>query len=262
MMTNAMYHWMNEHWSIRLRLAVGAAVIMAVAAFGAWLMHQEYGVSWVVLGAMVGTAMIVGFVVSCFPRPVRDWLLVAPGMVLIVLFPIAQLIYERPMFAYAIVLFFTFWAGAMLDVFIHPEKGRRGHRRANGQAYVEFLIVLPLFLVIIAGVIGFGQALYTKLAMEAAAWSGARHATATLNRSRGYSQGVLGARYALYGFGLNPNSAEVDVDYWGGWGRGSNVRVESCYNVPSPPVPMGEVLAPSRVCSRQWMPIEPWQSRW
>ena len=244
MMINTMYHWMNKH-SIRLRLAVGAVVIMAVAAFGSWLIHQEYDVSWVIVTTMICIAMIAGFVVSCLPRPVRDWLLVAPGLVLLALAPIVRLVYDEPLFAYAVVLFFTFWTGAMLDVFIHPEKGNR--KRASGQAYVEFLIVLPLFLVIIAGVIGFGQALYTKLAMEAAAWSGARHATATLNRSRGYSQGVLGARYALYGFGLNPNSAEVDVDYWGGWGRGSNVRVETCYNVPSPPVPMGEVLAPSRI---------------
>ena len=70
-----MINWMNEHWSIRLRLAVGAAVIMAVAAFGAWLTHQEYDVSWVILTTMICIAMIAGFVVSCLPRPVRDWLL-------------------------------------------------------------------------------------------------------------------------------------------------------------------------------------------
>ncbi len=135
-------------------------------------------------------------------------------------------------------------------------------KRLIGQAYVEFVLVLPLFLIVIAGIIGFGQALYTKLAMEAAAWSGARHAVATLNQSRGLNQAYLGARYALAGFALNPDSARAQVTMWGQWGRGTQIRVRVCYNVPSPPVPFGETLAPQQVCAAQTMPVYKWKSKW
>jgi hypothetical protein len=134
--------------------------------------------------------------------------------------------------------------------------------RTKGQAYVEFILVLPLFMMIIAGVVGFGQLLYTKLAMEAAAWSGARHAIATLNQSRGISQASLGERYALDGFGLNPDNARSQVTIWGAWGRGTQVRVRVCYNVPMPPVPMGQALAPQQVCASQTMPVYKWKSKW
>ena len=119
------------------------------------------------------------------------------------------------------------------------ERVKSQTRKLKGQSYVEFIIVLPLFLILIAGVNGFGQSLCVKLATEAAAWSATRHAVATLNRDRGINQAILGSRYTLSGFGLNPNSARVQVTMWGGWGRGTRVRTQVCYNVPSPPVPMG-----------------------
>jgi len=84
------------------------------------------------------------------------------------------------------------------------ELSRYATRRLTGQSYIEFILVLPLFLIIIAGVVGFGQLLYTKLALEGAAWAGSRHGVATLNQARGTQQAYLGARYTLSGFGLNP----------------------------------------------------------
>lgn len=131
-----------------------------------------------------------------------------------------------------------------------------------GQAYVEFVIVLPLFLILIAGVVGFGQSLYTKLALEGAVWAGARHGVATLNPTRGTQQAYLGARYTLSGFGLNPDRAQVQALVWGQWGRGTQIQVRACYPVPSPPVPMGRVLAPNRLCAAQTMPVYQWKSRW
>ena len=140
-------------------------------------------------------------------------------------------------------------------------RGRRA-QIDRGQAYVEFVLVLPLFLIVIAGVVGFGQVLYTKLAMEAAAWSGARHAVATLNQNRGVSQAYLGARYALDGFGLNPDHATAQVSLWGQWHRGVQVRARVCYNVPAPPVPFGQILAPQQMCASETMPIYKWKSKW
>ena len=139
---------------------------------------------------------------------------------------------------------------------------RRCLRRVRGQAYVETLLVLPLLLLVVAGVIGFGQALYTKLAMEAAAWSAARHAVASLDQERATSQAFLAARHTLSGFGLNPDSAQARIVTWGAWGRGAQSRAVVCYDVPSPPVPFGEALSPRRVCARQTMPVYRWKSKW
>ncbi len=79
--------------------------------------------------------------------------------------------------------------------------------------------------------------------------------------SRGLSR-RFSARYALQGFGLNPNSAYVEVAAQGGWNRGQQVVVRVCYNVPPPPVPYGDRLLPSRICSRQTMPVYQWKARW
>jgi Flp pilus assembly protein TadG len=134
-------------------------------------------------------------------------------------------------------------------------------RRWRGQAYVEFIIVLPLLLLLVAGVIAFGQAFYAKLAVQAAAWSAGRHAIASLNATRGAQQGYLAARYTLTGFGLNPETAQVQVQS-GAWGRATDVTVRVCYPIPRPPVPYGDRLVPTRVCAQQVMPTYRWKSRW
>ncbi len=133
-------------------------------------------------------------------------------------------------------------------------------RKQQGQAYVEFVMVLPLLLLLVAGVIAFGQAFYAKLATQAAAWSGARHAVATVNSGRGSWQAHQAPRHALAGFGLNPETARVQV--WGSWNRGDDVRVQVCYPVPRPPVPYGDLLVPTEVCSQLVMPTYRWKARW
>lgn len=131
-----------------------------------------------------------------------------------------------------------------------------------GQSYIEFILVLPIFLLIIAGAVGFGQRIYAKLAVEAAAWSACRHAVATLDQTRGMQQAFDASRYALSGFGLNPDSATVNVIVWGQWQRGTQVRARVCYPVPSPPVPLGGVLAPLQICAQQTMPVYKWKAKW
>lgn len=133
-------------------------------------------------------------------------------------------------------------------------------REQRGQAYVEFVMVLPLLLLLVAGVIAFGQAFYAKLATQAAAWSGTRHAIATVNSARGARQAYQAPRHTLAGFGLNPNTAQVRV--YGAWGRADDVQVRVCYPIPRPPVPFGDLLVPTKVCSRMTMPVYRWKSRW
>lgn len=78
---------------------------------------------------------------------------------------------------------------------------QRTHRRRNrtrGQALVEFALVLPLFLLILAGVLDFGLLLYSRMTVINAAREGARVAitvpaptTATIQSSaNGAAQGV------------------------------------------------------------------------
>jgi len=145
---------------------------------------------------------------------------------------------------------------------LDPKTTRLLDYRTQGQAYIEFIIVLPLFLIIIAGVIGFGQMLYARLAMEAAVWSGARHAVATLDQDRGVTQAYLAQRYTLSGFGLDPDHAQSQVVVWGEWGRGAQIRVRACYDVPAPPVPLGDVLEGQRICASEVLPVYKWKSAW
>ncbi len=133
--------------------------------------------------------------------------------------------------------------------------------KQRGQAYVEFVLVLPLLLLFAAGVIAFGQGFYAKLATQAAAWSSTRHAIATLNGDRGPNQAFNAARYTLSGFGLNPDTAQVRL-HAATWNRATNVRVQVCYPVPRPPVPYSDLLLPTRVCSQEEMPTYRWKSRW
>ena len=135
-------------------------------------------------------------------------------------------------------------------------------QRQQGQSYIEFIIVLPLFLMVIAAVVGFGRLLYAKLAVEAAAWSGARHAVATIDRDRGVSQANTAARHTLSGFALDPESAHTQVTYWGQWGRGTQIAVQVCYDVPPPLIPLGDTLAPSQICAEQTMPVYRFKSEW
>ena len=133
---------------------------------------------------------------------------------------------------------------------------------ARGQSLVEFIIVLPLFLLIIAGAVGFGQLLYTKLATQAASWAAVRQSIATLNQDRGLAQARQGALYTLSGFGLNPEHAQQQLTVWGQWGRGTQVRARVCYNVPTPPVPLGEAFVPQTICSSVALPVYQWKSKW
>jgi hypothetical protein len=47
-------------------------------------------------------------------------------------------------------------------------------RKTRGQSLVEFAIVLPLFLLILAGIVDFGMGLYTSITVTNAAREGAR----------------------------------------------------------------------------------------
>jgi hypothetical protein len=234
-------------------LPVAAVALATVAAFCAQQVNRAYGVRVSTSMLLTLAAGGMGYGISLLPQIVGEMGLGISGGLIVIAFVL------QPWWIVQVLVWIAaFWIGAVGGGVRLPQR----QVNASGQAYIEFLLVLPLFLTIIAGVIGFGQAMYVKLATEASAWSGTRHGTATLNYYRGVWQSMIGARYTLHGFALNPESAHVTVHHWGGWDRGADIRTEVCYNVPPPPVPYGDVMFPQRICSEQVMPIEYWQSRW
>ena len=53
-------------------------------------------------------------------------------------------------------------------------RGIGGARRRNGQSLVEFAVVLPIFLLVLAGLLDFGLALYSQMTIINASREGAR----------------------------------------------------------------------------------------
>ena len=129
---------------------------------------------------------------------------------------------------------------------------RRHESNEQGQAYVEVLLVLPLYLVLIVGVTYFGRAWYAKIAAEVAAYDAARTAIEAMAGGErtglsgympgGRQQGVIAARQTLAGFYLNPANADVRVAPVDVWGRGQAVRCDVRYRVDLSGVPLIELI--------------------
>jgi hypothetical protein len=79
-------------------------------------------------------------------------------------------------------------------------RSRRTGRAGRGQGLVEFALVLPVFLILLLGMLEFGFAFTHNLTLEYATREGARVGAALVNGG-----GKLGC-----GTGLSPNAADVD----------------------------------------------------
>jgi hypothetical protein len=151
---------------------------------------------------------------------------------------------------------------------------REGGER--GQAYVEILLVLPLYIVLIIGASYFGQAWYAKIAAETAAYDGARTAAEAMTQEArtvwgnahvpgGTTQGVIAARQTLNGFYLDPSSADVRVVPLDVWGRGQAVRCDVRYRVDLSGVPLIEWIGAEPtlpVWARRMGQVEAYKSAW
>lgn len=56
------------------------------------------------------------------------------------------------------------------------KKFRKKNRREDGQAMVEFALILPIFLLILCGILDFGWLFYNQLSLNNACREGARYA--------------------------------------------------------------------------------------
>jgi hypothetical protein len=80
-----------------------------------------------------------------------------------------------------------------------------GHRR--GQTLVEFALILPVFILILAGIFDGGRLVFAYHTVNNAAREGGREAT--VNQTLGDIQ----VRAAQHGVALDINAADVYVDY-------------------------------------------------
>jgi hypothetical protein len=135
----------------------------------------------------------------------------------------------------------------------------------QGQGYIEFLLVMPLFVVLIIGATYFGRAWYAKIAAEVAAYDGTRTAVEAMGEPQGVWQGIIAARQTLAGFYLDPAHADVRVVPVDVWGRGQAVRCDVRYRVDLSGVPLIEWIGADptlAVWARGVGQVEAYKSEW
>ena len=107
----------------------------------------------------------------------------------------------------------------------------RFYKTEGGNVLVEFALIMPVLLLIIAGIIQFGFILNAKVAVNSASYEAAR--TATLSENPEVDAVNAVANYAassLSGWDINERlGVEVDLS---GNDPGDIVRVNVSYNVP------------------------------
>ena len=141
----------------------------------------------------------------------------------------------------------------------------RSENGERGQAYVEILVILPLYVVLIVGAMYFGRAWYAKIAAEMASYSGTRTAIEAMGEPRGTWQGIIAARQTLAGFYLDPSHADVRVVPLDVWGRGQAVRCDVRYRVDLSGLPLIDWISADPVLpvwARSVGQVEAYKSEW
>jgi len=147
----------------------------------------------------------------------------------------------------------------------HPSSLTQSVHPSSGQAYIELVMVLPLFLIVIAALIFFGRVLYVKIALDMASYDACRAAVEALQPGDGVSQGMVAGRETLRGFYLNPAGANITVSPAGAWARGTPVQCTAAYDLFVGDIPGVSGFATSSgmpLQSATWSRVELWRSDW
>ena len=86
---------------------------------------------------------------------------------------------------------------------------RAARRRRSGQSLVEFAVVLPVFLLVLAGILDFGLGLYSQMTIINAAREGARFGVVDTSTSTMVAD--VKARVASMSGGLDQSKLNVTV---------------------------------------------------
>ena len=104
---------------------------------------------------------------------------------------------------------------------------QRRWRREEGQALVEFALVLPLFVTLVFAIIQFGIAFHDYLVLTDAVRAGARTAAVSRTTPDPRAAGEAAVRRAAVN--LDAPQLAVSVAAKPGWTRGSDVTVSASY---------------------------------
>jgi Flp pilus assembly protein TadG len=103
----------------------------------------------------------------------------------------------------------------------------------QGQAMVEFALVLPLLLVLIVGIVQFGILFHNYVTLTDAVRAGARQAA--VSRTLGDPQGATKSRVKQSAAGLDASKLDITVSPWdpvankAQWTSGGDVTVAATY---------------------------------
>ncbi|MCC7163500.1 MAG: pilus assembly protein [Anaerolineae bacterium] len=142
---------------------------------------------------------------------------------------------------------------------------RRLRHDQSGQGYIEFMLVLPLFLLTIAGLILFGRVLYVKLALDMTTYDACRAAVEAMDQTDGIAQGNAAGRNTLHGFFLNAGAVRLAILPQGAWGRGTRVMCQARFNLYVGDIPLAGTISGSgnvNLEASSWSRIETWRSYW
>jgi hypothetical protein len=126
------------------------------------------------------------------------------------------------------------------------------------------LIALPVLLLILAAVLGFGRVLFVALAVDQAAFTGGRFAAESLNPHQAAYQAYRTSAWNLGAAGLDPAQMAWGL-YAGDWQRGGAVANQVGVAVRVDDIPLAPLLfGGDHVPLRQVATFrtERWKSRW
>ena len=133
----------------------------------------------------------------------------------------------------------------------------------SGQAFLETLIVLPLLLLLLAAVIGFGRIMYVGLVVVQAAFTGGRFAAESLSVQQAATQAYQASAYSLANAGLDPGLMTWRMTATN-WGRGIEVSNYVATGVGLSDIPLGPQIFGAQFTLRQraTFRVQRWKSRW
>ena len=120
--------------------------------------------------------------------------------------------------------------------------GRRLARDEAGSTLVEVALVLPVLLVLVAGVVMVGRTTHAQVAVQSVAREAARTVAVAPSEMEGLAAAEARTQSVAAGHRLDPDRLGVEIDA-AGFERGGTVRVEAAYSVPLADLPLFGALA-------------------